>query len=251
MQWVEHLYNTTRSNAAKVDVVLPQFEEFWNGEQLPLQDQLMDNVYTLEAFREDPNKNALATPSGKIEIFSKTIAGYGYDDCIGHPAWFEKSEWLGGKRAATYPLHLMSNQPKTRLHSQFDHGSTSRKAKIKQREVIRMNSGDARARGIGSEDIVRVFNDRGSCLAAAVISDSLRESVVELPTGAWYDPENSDDENSMDVHGNPNVLTRDVGTSKLAQGPTAHSCLVEVERFDGELPEITVFSQPKSSTPEK
>ena len=47
-----------------------------------------------------------------------------------------------------------------------------------------MNSIDANARGIESEDVVRVFNDRGSCLAAAVIDDNLRESVVELPTGA-------------------------------------------------------------------
>ena len=70
-----------------------------------------------------------------------------------------------------------------------------------------------------------------------------------MPTGAWYDPENVDDENPMDIHGNPNVLTRDVGTSKLAQGPTAHSCLVEVERFDGELPDIKVFAQPRTSRP--
>ena len=49
---------------------------------------------------------------------------------------------------------------------------------------------------------------------------------------------------ALEVHGNPNVLTRDAGTSKLAQGPTAHSCLVEVEKYDGELFAIQVFSQP-------
>ena len=49
---------------------------------------------------------------------------------------------------------------------------------------------------------------------------------------------------TLEVHGNPNVLTRDAGTSKLAQGPAAHSCLVEVEKYDGELPAIRVFSQP-------
>lgn len=49
----------------------------------------------------------------------------------------------------------------------------------------------------------------------------------------------------MCVHGNPNMLTLDKGTSKLAQGPTAHSCLVEIERFVGDLPIVTAFTPPK------
>ena len=39
-------------------------------------------------------------------------------------------------------------------------------------------------------------------------------------------------------HGNPNVLTRDKGTSKLGQAPSAHACLFEAERYD-ELPPVT------------
>jgi len=65
-----------------------------------------------------------------------------------------------------------------------------------------------------------------------------------LATGAWYEPQVPADPNSLEIHGNPNVLTRDIGTSKLAQGPTAHSCLVEVELFDQPLPEIKSFKQP-------
>ena len=244
MDWVEHLYGVTRGNAGKAGVELPGFQEFWSGEQFSIEEQVADCMFQLEAFRDDPVRNPLATPSGRIEIYSEKIAGFNYEDCIGHPAWYDKSEWLGADRAGTYPLHLLSNQPKTRLHSQYDHGRTSRKAKIKQREVVRMNPADATKRSIQDNDIVRIFNDRGACLAAAIISDSIRESVIELPTGAWYDPEDPSKENAMDVHGNPNVLTRDVGTSKLAQGPTAHSCLVEVERFDGELPPVKAFRPP-------
>jgi biotin/methionine sulfoxide reductase len=223
---------------------LPDFEAFWAGEQISLGEQLPDSTFGMEKFRSNPENNPLRTPSGKIEIFSEAIASYGYDDCIGHPAWFEKQEWLGSDTANTYPLHLLSNQPKTRLHSQYDHASTSRAAKIKQREIVRMNPVDAAAREISTGDIVRIYNERGACLAAAVISETLRESVIELPTGAWYDPEDPKRENSMDVHGNPNVLTRDIGTSKLAQGPTAHSCLVELEKFEGALPDIKVFAPP-------
>ena len=49
---------------------------------------------------------------------------------------------------------------------------------------------------------------------------------------------------SLDKHGNPNVLTLDKGTSKLAQCSIAQTTLVEVERFDGEPPPITAFEPP-------
>ena len=95
--------------------------------------------------------------------------------------------------------------------------------------------------------MVRVFNDRGEVLAGARLTEAMRPGVVQLPTGAWYDPAEPGALGSLDKHGNPNVLTRDVGTSKLAQGPSAQSALVEIERYDGTLPEITAFHPPPTS----
>ena len=77
-----------------------------------------------------------------------------------------------------------------------------------------------------------------------MITDRVRPGIVVLPTGAWYDPADPAAPGSLEVHGNPNVLTRDRGTSTLAQGTSAHSCLVEVERWDGPLPDVKAFSQP-------
>ncbi len=114
-----------------------------------------------------------------------------------------------------------------------------------------MHPTEATNRGIRDGDVVRLFNKRGACLAGIRLTDSIRPGVVELATGAWYDPLEPSREGSLEVHGNPNVLTRDIGTSKLAQGPTAHSCLVEVERFDGPLPPIKVFDQPLSVNSKK
>ena len=153
---------------------------------------------------------------------------------------------MGGERALRYPLHLISNQPRTKLHSQYDHASTSRQRKIKNRERARLNPADAAARGIAEGDIVKVYNDRGACLAGVEISDDLRRSIMELPTGAWYDPQVVDGQ-QLEVHGNPNVLTPDRGTSSLAQGCSGHSCLVQVEKYEGELPEVLVFSQPPTT----
>jgi biotin/methionine sulfoxide reductase len=91
---------------------------------------------------------------------------------------------------------------------------------------------------------VRLFNEIGACLASARLCADLREDVVQLPTGAWYDPAMDDQGRSMCVHGNPNVLTRDVGTSSLAQGCAGQLSTVQIERYDGALPPIRAFEQP-------
>jgi biotin/methionine sulfoxide reductase len=53
----------------------------------------------------------------------------------------------------------------------------------------------------------------------------------------------------MCVHGNPNVLTFDRGTSKLAQGCSGQHALVEVERWTGPLPPIRAYDPPPTESP--
>jgi len=112
------------------------------------------------------------------------------------------------------------------------------------REPIRVHPTDAAARNLAGGDVVRVFNDRGSCLAGVVVDESLRPRVVQLSTGAWYDPLDPSDPDSMCVHGNPNVLTDDVGTSSLARGCTGAAVLVEIEKFTGALPAVRAHQPP-------
>ncbi|WP_289628451.1 molybdopterin dinucleotide binding domain-containing protein, partial [Escherichia coli] len=76
-----------------------------------------------------------------------------------------------------------------------------------------------------------LFNARGACLAAARLSDDVMPGVVHLPTGAWYDPQGDDTDEPLCVHGNPNVLTRDIGTSRLAQGCCGQVTTVQCERY--------------------
>jgi len=107
-----------------------------------------------------------------------------------------------------------------------------------------MHSADATERGLVSGDVVRVFNDRGACLAGLVVDDGLRPGVVQLSTGAWYDPEDAGDPDAMCVHGNPNVLTSDTGTSSLARGCTGAHVLVELEKYTGTLPPVRAHEPP-------
>ncbi|WP_238774237.1 molybdopterin-dependent oxidoreductase [Prescottella equi] len=243
-QWIEHLYEQWRgfvlTDPAHVEA--PAFDEFWRRGFVRMRTE--DGLSLFSDFRDDPERNPLTTPSGRIEIFSADIDGFGYDDCAGHARWFEPDEWLGGPRAQRFPLHLIANQPRTRLHGQLDHGGTSQASKIRGREPIRLHPADAADRGLAAGEVVRVFNDRGACLAGVVLDDGVRRGVVQLSTGAWYDPLDPSDPNSMCVHGNPNVLTADVGSSRLAHGCTGQHVLVEVERFDGALPPIKAFEPP-------
>ena len=90
-----------------------------------------------------------------------------------------------------------------------------------------------------------MFNDRGSCLASVVISEGIRPGVVLMSTGAWYDPIDPTSVSSPCKNGNPNVLTPDKGTSKLAQGPIAHTCLVDLKLMDKPMPKVTAYDPPK------
>ena len=67
---------------------------------------------------------------------------------------------------------------------------------------------------------------------------------MQISTGAWYDPLEPGVIGSLDKHGNPNVLTFDKGTSRLAQGCSAQSALVEVEKYPGPTLEVTAFVPP-------
>ena len=246
-EWLRHLWDQARQRAGQANFELPDFDTFWHeGPKEILKAE--DKTVLLEAYRKDPQNNPLATPSGKIEIFSDVIAGFGYDDCPGHPVWMEPFEWLGGKTVKKFPLHIISNQPSTRLHSQLDSGSISKGSKIKDREPMTMNPVDAAGRGIKTGDVVRVFNERGSCLAGVNLSENVMPGVIQLATGAWFDPIVPGQIGALCKHGNPNVLTRDRGTSRLAQGPTAHSTLVQVEKFNDDIPKVTAHLPPAISS---
>lgn len=241
--WLHHMYDRARQRSAEQKLILPSFEEFWADGHVELPAPTAPHVL-LAGFRADPDGCRLKTPSGKIEIFSKTVSGFGYADCPGHPVWLEPVEWLGGEIAGRFPLHMISNQPKTRLHSQLDNGKISRKSKIQDREAVLIHPEDAVARDISDGDIIRLFNQRGALLAGAKITDEIRAGVVQLPTGAWYDPTDPSAENSLEKHGNPNVLTIDKGSSSLGQGPIAHTAMVEIEKFTGAAAAVTAFQPP-------
>ena len=245
MQWLRRLYGDYAQRSSEQT---PDFDEFWDTDYLHIPPSQADKVF-LSEFRADPANNPLPTPSGKIELYSATIAGFGYDDCPGQASWLEPREWLGNVNGSVktqnYPLHLLSNQPQYRLHSQFDQGPLSQEHKVAGREPVLMHPGDALKRGIEEGMLVRVYNDRGACLAGAKLATEVRPGVVVMATGAWFDPVYSEgNQIELERSGNPNMMTLDKGTSRLAQASSAQTALVEVERYTGAAPEVETYQLP-------
>ena len=249
MQWIESIYNDALTAAKKDGLKMPAFADFWKGPgvfEFPVPKEAR-NYTRYSEFRADPIANALGTPSGKIEIFSKTIADFGYDDCPGHPTWIEPAEWLGSSLTAKYPLHIVSPHPNYRLHSQMNNTWLRELYEVAGREPIWLNPDDAKTRGIADGDVVKVFNDRGALLAGAIVTDRIRQGVVMLQEGAWYDPDEPGEVGAMCKHGNINVLTLDKGTSKLSQGNVANTVLVEIEKYKDAPPRVTAFEVPQGA----
>ncbi|TRL37702.1 molybdopterin-dependent oxidoreductase [Rhizobium straminoryzae] len=240
--WLRRIYAVSKENAAASNIALPDFEAFWDTGLLDLGSSAAP-VVMLEAFRGSPVEHPVPTPSGRIEIFSETIEGFSLADCPGHPTWFEPPEWLGASGRDATTLHLISDQPVRRLHSQLDASPHSKAGKIAGREPIHIQPLDAVARGIAEGDLVEVSNGRGRLISVAVVSNAIMPGVARLSTGAWLD---IDWDRNIERHGNPNAVTLDIPASSLSQGCSAQTCLVAIRRLDPtEARAVLAFEHPE------
>lgn len=241
-QWIAFLYEESKQLGQSVGVVLPEYDEFIKDGVFVMHEPAQ-SITLLEQFRDNPKANPLATPSGLIEIFSETVSSFNLIDNPGHPVWNTPTEWLGSSNVDAHPFHLISHQPERRLHSQLDDSNHSRAGKIHEREPCRMNPEDAALKKLVDGDVVKLFNQRGSLLSVVCLDAALRSGVIAIATGAWYDPDWEND-SACCKHGNPNVLTTDIPTSELAQGPSAQTCLVDIVKYEGQPPRVTAFDPP-------
>ena len=245
MDWIKSFYEDALKQAKEKKIEMPDFDSFWNGDgviEFPVTEG--KNFVRHAAFREDPLLNPLGTPTGLIEIYSKNIEKMNYDDCGPHPMWMEPAERLGGP-TTKYPLHVDTAHPNGRLHSQLCGTSLRETYQVAGHEPCLINTADAAQRGIKDGDVVRVFNDRGQILAGAKVSDAVRPGVLRVSEGGWYDPLEGGKPGTLCRYGDVNVLTMDIGSSKLGQGNCGHSASADVEKYQGPQVTVEVFSTPK------
>ena len=166
----------------------------------------------------DPARHPFSTPTGKIEIYSTSIAAnpdpHGLGRIPAIPTWIPPH--AGDPR---YPLELISPKSRARTHSTHDNQEILSRA---DRQDVWMHPADAAARGIVNGQAVRVFNQRGATILPAHVTDRIARGVVSIKEGAWFTP----GESGADTRGCANVLTEDRATP--AGAPTYNTCLVEI-----------------------
>jgi molybdopterin guanine dinucleotide-containing S/N-oxide reductase-like protein len=192
-------------------------------------------------FYQDPVKNPLPTPSGKLEFYSERLANYFPEDKERPPLpkWIEKGithdERLSSDRARVFPLLLMSNHGRWRVHAQCDDISWTREAPTcKVRgwdgylyEPLWIHPSTAEKRGIRDGDIVKAFNERGAVLCGARVWERIMPGVVYVDHGArcdWIIP------GKLDRGGAINLISPQGTVSKNCVGQATSGYLVEVER---------------------
>jgi molybdopterin guanine dinucleotide-containing S/N-oxide reductase-like protein len=196
-------------------------------------------------FYEDPEKNPLPTPTGKLEIYSERLAQHFPNDQERPPLpkWIEKGithdERLSSERATIFPLLLMSNHGRWRVHSQCDDISWSREimtckvtgADGYKYEPVWINPNDAETRDIKTGDIIKVFNERGIVLCGAVVWERVMPGVVYVDHGARYDPIIP---GKVDRGGAINTIAPIGISSKNAVGQATSGYLVDAQKVSGE-----------------
>ncbi len=194
----------------------------------------------MKEFYDDPGRHPLSTPSGKIEFCSQNLSKYFPDDEERPPVphWIEKGEShderISSERTKKYPLLLMSNHGRWRVHANHDDIAWTREiptCKVKGTdgyyyEPLWINPADAAARDIADGDIIKIYNERGAVLGGAYITNRIKPGVVYMDHGARYDPIIPGE---LDRGGAINTITPHNTTSKKATGMAVSSFLVEVE----------------------
>jgi trimethylamine-N-oxide reductase (cytochrome c) len=244
---VEDLVKSGFENSGVQDMV--SYEEFMNKGYfiVPTDPEWKKYPAGLKEFYDDPDKNPLKTPSGKIEFYSQNLAKYFPEDLERPPVphWIEKGEShdesLSSERTKKYPLLIVSNHGRWRVHANHDDITWTREiptCKVNgldgyKYEPLWINPADASARGIESGDVVKVYNERGAVLGGAYVTERIMPGVVYMDHGARYDPIVVGE---LDRGGAINTITPHNTTSKNVTGMVVSGFLVEVQPANlGEL----------------
>ncbi len=196
------------------------------------------------AFYTDPDANPLATPTGKLELYSAALAEHFPDDeerppypkwvTGGAGMWHDESRL--GERFKTYPLLMVSNHPRWRSHANCDELPWFREiptCKVKgydgyMYEPIWIHPTDAAARGIEHGDIIKMYNERGTVLGGAYLTERIIVGAVYQDHGAPIDPITD----KLDRGGENNCISPFHGPSPCCWGNATSGFLVEVEKVD-------------------
>jgi trimethylamine-N-oxide reductase (cytochrome c) len=154
---------------------------------------------------------------------------------VGGTGWTH-DESLEGERCKDYPLLLVSNHPRWRFHSECDDITWIREiptCKTKgpdgyMYEPLWIHPTTAEERGITNGDLVKIFNERGTVLGAAYVTERMKPGAVSMDHGPKIDLITD----GVDRGGSDNLISPSMGISKNVWGMASSGFLVEVEKLD-------------------
>ncbi|NCB41124.1 MAG: dimethyl sulfoxide reductase [Clostridia bacterium] len=212
-EWIQELYCKTK----EIEPELPEFSVFMENGGFAFEKG--ENIVAFKDIVE--NGGQFSTPSGKIEIFAKSLYDMNKpDDIPGLPKYVACQEGPEDPSVAVYPLQLIGYHTKRRCHSIHDNNPLLEEL---DKPLLWINTEDAKERNIQDGNLTETYNDRGCVRIPAKVTDKIMRGVVAISEGGWYRP----DKNGVDERGCINVLTSSKPTP-LAKGNPQHTNLVEV-----------------------
>jgi len=223
-EWIKYLYEQGRAKAPE----MPTWDEILKQGVYKVE---CEPAIGLEDFRKDPIANPLGTPSGKIEIYSETLAKlndeweFENEDRI-HPIPDFHPGFQGyGEVTDEYPLYCSGFHYKSRTHSSYGFIEELEQA---ARQQVWINPIDAEPRGIASGDTVSVKSPAGEIRIEARVTTRIIPGTIGIPQGAWHKADMNGDK--IDHGGCVNTLTKYRPTPLAKGNGPAHSIIAQVAK---------------------
>lgn len=157
------------------------------------------------------------TPSGKCELYSPALEREGRDPLPNYTPPHEDPQ-TRPDLAAKYPLQMLSPPVPAFLNSTFVNVDSLRQQA--REPTLEIHPTDAQNRGITDGSWVRIFNDRGSFQARALVGDTVKPGVV-VSQSIWWNRYTPDGVNCN--------TTTSTALTDFGAGATFFDNLVEVQ----------------------
>ena len=241
-RYLQDEYQRLAKDLKSQGIEAPTWEEFKRTGLINIDEHFDEPWFRYMSFTEEGKP--LRTLSGKIELHSYVLADEtrrgklqiddsrrliddlpnDWRDLPPIPAYQKMYRGMDHPDISHFPLMLLTSYSRYRNHSTFWNVPWLRGDCY--RHAIWINPADAKAKGIGDGDLVRVLNDNGVAILPAYVTSRIMPGIVSIHHGGWYEP----DENGVDRGCTPNVFLGD--TESPVTAPLV-SNLVQIENYTG------------------
>lgn len=222
-EWQRELYE----QGASADPTLPTWDELSETHHLKRE---LPPCIGMASYFADPAANPLATPSGKIEIYSERLEQLAETMVLpaGETIYalpvFDPGFNGYGSTTEEFPLYCSGFHFKGRAHSSY--GGVEELKQV-ARQQMWINPLDANERNIENGDVCRVKSAVGELEIEALVTPRIIPGTIGIPQGSWHEADMGGDR--VDKGGCINTITP-YHPSPLAKGNGVHSLIVQVTK---------------------